>query len=362
MTYPRTSFHAHCQNGTRGQTCDRHSGTLRNACLKSGSVTRTVLQFVHMILPPAPSLTRITFCPIALWPLFRLPAYTVALLLLVTLVTPLMVGCPKSVPYVPPPQLGKVSLSPNDWSILYSYNMPAHPLPFAGGAWEIPLPGPTANLQYMQVPFTASGTPAEITVTFKVESASAIYNGKIDPACSDPATFHLFIERRGDNGTQDFYRWWYDGAAYVFGQGDNQTHTITAPMTYDQWSSVFGHHDAAQFAATLLSLNAVGLTFGGTGGCWGHGMDVLSGGAQFDLINYEVNDTVAIAPPPPPVKAIEPTCAEYLACRYDTLMRNIGASWCNYYVPEWNIVYDGKIIGSAISCTPDGSGEKAPVI
>ena len=70
---------------------------------------------------------------------------------------------------------------------------------------------------------------------------------------------------------------------------------------------------------------------------------------------------VAVAPPPAPALA-PPTCAQYLACRADALKRNLGAAWCDYYVPEWSIVYQGKVIGTAISCTPDGSGEKVPVI
>ena len=82
------------------------------------------------------------------------------------------------------------------------------------------------------------------------------------------------------------------------------------------------------------------------------------------LTGCAAGNPIAVAPPAPPhIKAIAPpTCAEYLACRYDTLIRNLGASWCDYYVPEWNIVYQGQVIGTAISCTPDGSGEKVPVI
>lgn len=199
----------------------------------------------------------------------------------------LLTGCPKTVPYVPPPQLGAVSMQASDWSILYSFNMPPHPVQ-SGPGWSIALPGPSANIQYVQVPFSSVATPKQISVSFEVLSAGAVYNGKIDPACSNPATFHLWLERRGDNGTQDFYRWWADNGQYVFGSADNQLHTMTVPLTYDQWSSVFGHQDAAQFAATLANLNAVGITFGGTGGCWGHGMDLLSGSATFELMSYTV--------------------------------------------------------------------------
>lgn len=214
--------------------------------------------------------------------------YTAPLVLaLTTLVTVLLTGCPRSVPYVTPPQLGAVSMAAQDWSILYSFNMPPHPAPLGNG-WQIQLPGPAGNLQYVQVPFTAVATPKQVTVTFEVVSKNPRYNGVIDPKCSDPATFHLMLERRGDNGTQDYYRWWADAGGYVFGSADNQEHTITVPLTPDQWSSVYGHHDAAQFAATLGNLNAVGLTFGGTGGCWGHGMNLLSGSGTFELISYTV--------------------------------------------------------------------------
>lgn len=201
----------------------------------------------------------------------------------------LLTGCPKSVPYVPPPVLGSVSLNSQDWTLLYGYGVPAHPSP-SGTAWSLTLPGPTGAVEYLQVPFTAGNIlPSSITATFRVDSTNAVYNGLISSTpCSNPATMHLFMERRGDNGTQDYYRWWADTGGYVFGSKDGQNVTLTVPLTYTNWSSVFGHQDPAQFQATLGNLMAVGITFGGTGGCWGHGMDVPSGSATLTLIDFKV--------------------------------------------------------------------------
>lgn len=200
----------------------------------------------------------------------------------------LLAGCgAPAVPYVAPQQLGSVSMQPSDWWFLWSQNMPAHPSASSSG-WMFVFPA-SGGVDYVQVPFTAGATlPASIAVTFRVDESAGAQFAIEDPNSGNPAMMHLMMERRGDNGTQDYYRWWYDGQGYVLGQQSGQDITITASLDWQQWSSVYGHHDQAEFANTLNNLQAVGMTFGGSGAGWGHGVLMAEGSATFTLLDYEV--------------------------------------------------------------------------
>lgn len=192
-------------------------------------------------------------------------------------------------------QAGVVSLNPQSWYILYGADMPDHPSPSSAGAWSMTLPGEPGSINYVQTPYTpaslpnsTASLPTEVSITFRIDSSSgAVYNGEVDPAAVDPATFHLFLERQGDDFTQDYYRWWADTGGYVLGSKDNSVVTIEVPLTPDKWSSVYGHHDSAEFAATLKNLAWVGITFGGDN-FWGHGVNMLGGTATFTLIDFRV--------------------------------------------------------------------------
>jgi hypothetical protein len=149
-------------------------------------------------------------------------------------------------------------------------------------------PDVPGSIHYVQTPYTASSLPAEVSITFRIDSsADAAYNGEVDPAAGNPATFHLFLERRGDNFTNEYYRWWADDGGYVLGSKDNSVITIEAPLTADKWSSVYGHHNSVEFADMLKNLGWVGMTFGGKN-YWGHGVNMLAGTAKFTLIDYRV--------------------------------------------------------------------------
>ena len=185
-------------------------------------------------------------------------------------------------------QAGVVSLNPQAWYILYGENMPYEPSPSSTGAWSLMFPNMPGSIHYVQTPFTASSLPTKVSITFRIDSsADAVYNGEVDPAAGNPATLHLFLERRGDKFTNQYYRWWADDGGYVLGSRDNSVVTIEVPLTSDHWSSVYGQHSSAEFAGTLNNLGWVGMTFGGSN-YWGHGVNMLAGTAKFTLLDFRV--------------------------------------------------------------------------
>jgi hypothetical protein len=54
---------------------------------------------------------------------------------------------------------------------------------------------------------------------------------------------------------------------------------------------VYGVVDQTQFTGTLNNLGGVGVTFGGTGG-WGHGVNLLGGSAQFQVIDARITSSI----------------------------------------------------------------------
>jgi hypothetical protein len=114
-----------------------------------------------------------------------------------------------------------------------------------------------------------------------------------DNTCTTPATVRLFLERRNDDFSQEFYRWWANPTGYDL-QPTPGNVTLTVPLAPDQWSSVygkFGNSDDASLAGfwdALANLDRVGMTFGG--GCFfGHGVNVSGGSARFVLLEYTVS-------------------------------------------------------------------------
>lgn len=192
-------------------------------------------------------------------------------------------------PDVSPAHSGVVSLNPQAWYIMWGSGMPEHPSPSTTGAWFISLPNAPNSIHYVQTPYTAAPSlPSKVSITFRIDSSSnADYNGEVDPNAGNPATFHVFLERQGDDFTQDYYRWWADDGGYVFGSKDNSDITLEVPLSSDDWSSVYGHHNSAEFAATLNRLAWVGMTFGGQY-FWGHGVNMLAGTSTFKLIDFRV--------------------------------------------------------------------------
>jgi hypothetical protein len=149
-------------------------------------------------------------------------------------------------------------------------------------------PNTPGSVHYVQTPFRATSAHQKISITFRISSSSdAVYNGRVDPDAWDPATFHVFLERRGDDLTKEYFRWWAAEGVYVLGSQDNSVVTIEIPLSADKWISVFGHHNEAEFSNTLKDLGWVGITFGGSN-FYGHGVNMRSGVSTFTLLDYRV--------------------------------------------------------------------------
>jgi hypothetical protein len=203
---------------------------------------------------------------------------------LILILLTVLAGCGgNAVPNIQPKAPNSISLDAKDWYFMYGSGTSAHPDP-AGSAWAFNIPNSTGSIHYLQTPARLTAMPKSLSVTFKVDASAAVYNGAVDASDTNPATMHLFLERQADDLTKEFYRWWAD-VRYEFGSKDNQTVTITVPMTFDHWTSVFGRHDDAEFGDTLNNLAFVGLTFGGNSFA-GHGVNMASGSASLVLLDY----------------------------------------------------------------------------
>ncbi len=202
-------------------------------------------------------------------------------------------GCaytgPTGPPNIPPQEPNVVSLDPSNWYIFHSAGMPAHPSADPEGAWSFDFPSSEAGgyLGYVETPFNATIPLHNVTITFRVENNAAQYV-VLDPTDHPPATFRLLIEQQNDNLSDLNGRWWAQASMYDLGSQDNQTLTISVPLTSDQWTNVGGEHDAQAFAQALQNVGWVGLTFGGQYFA-GHGVAVSSGSAKFILIDYSID-------------------------------------------------------------------------
>jgi hypothetical protein len=191
-------------------------------------------------------------------------------------------------PDPPPAEPNVVSLDPLSWFIFYSGRMPPNPSSETGAAWSFAFPSAErgGHVNYVQTPFRATTTLQSVTMTFRVESDQPLYD-VIDPADRLPATFHIFFEQLGDNLVNPDGRWWAHGG-YNLGSQDNQTITLTVPLTSDNWTNVDGQTDPEDFAAAWANVGWIGVTFGGQF-FWGHGVALARGTATFVLINFEVD-------------------------------------------------------------------------
>lgn len=73
--------------------------------------------------------------------------------------------------------------------------------------------------------------------------------------------------------------------------GPLKAFTLAVPLRGDQWTSVFGKSGVVaptQFAAALANVSSLGMTFGGMGGCFGHGVYVTGGTARWTLSSYTI--------------------------------------------------------------------------
>lgn len=168
-----------------------------------------------------------------------------------------------------------------------------HPAALQTG-WQFALPAAPGSVHYVEVPFEATEdlTGKTLTITFRMVSNEPVYSANVEVGESGPPSFHLFMEHLNDDFTNPYYRWWCDSVGYNLGTEDNQIITLSCSLTYTAWMSVYGGVDKTKFTDTLNNLGWVGVTFGGTGG-WGHGVNLLCGSAQFQLIDASISSPVS---------------------------------------------------------------------
>jgi len=178
--------------------------------------------------------------------------------------------------------------------IRYSPGMPRHPLPAVGG-WRFEFPGyegplpcrdfvppcPSANYITTKAAGPLHGSSIELSVEIKGRPEFN-YALEEDNTCSAPASARLLIQRRGDDLTEAFDRWWSNPGAIALTEGQ---YSLTVPLNPGQWQSVDGKNGeeaSDAFYAALEEVENIGLTFGG--GCYyGHGVNVSGGEASFAL-------------------------------------------------------------------------------
>ncbi len=187
-----------------------------------------------------------------------------------------------------PAEANAVSLNPQGWNIFYSSGMPYHPSAETGAAWAFVFPSAESggHVNYVQTPFRATTTLQNVTITFRVQSDQPLYD-VIDAGDHPPATFHMFFEQQNDDLIESNGRWWAHGG-YNLGTQDNQTITLTVPLTSENWTNVHGETTPSSFAAAWANVGWIGVTFGGQF-FWGHGVALDSGTATFVLINFQVD-------------------------------------------------------------------------
>lgn len=168
------------------------------------------------------------------------------------------------------------------WKIAYSPNMPAW-MSGTEGNWYLDFPSQDGvHYVYKVAPAVAVGRT--ITMHFAITG-----NGNFVPTeGTATARVRLFLQQQGDTLTaqEPYKRWW--SVTYVeLHEGE---FTLTASLSPNQWTSVFGHGGAEvpnEFNAALSQVANVGFTFGGTFA--GHGVYVTGGNARFILKQYSVS-------------------------------------------------------------------------
>jgi hypothetical protein len=210
--------------------------------------------------------------------------FVTAFLLVILISSPGCGGFSTGPPNIPPPQPNVVSLDPQDWYILYSTGMAAHPSPNAG-VWSVPFPT-AGHVNYIQTPFNVTTIPNSVSLTFRVDSDSPQYE-VIDPSDILPATVHIFFEQQGDDLIDPDGRWWADPSEYDLGSHDNRTITTVVLFDPSQWSNVNGLKDPQSFYAALSNVGWIGVTCGGQY-FWGHGVALGGGTASYVLVDFDV--------------------------------------------------------------------------
>jgi hypothetical protein len=189
-----------------------------------------------------------------------------------------------------PDAKAQVSMAANAWRFRYSPGMPPQPAPIAGG-WYFVFPS-VDGVHYLTTAVSGRVSDGSIALNYEIiATGSPVFDFHTNPnnrCASPPSAVSLYFQRRGDdmsgNGAFGSYRFFSKPLISILSTG---AHTLTVPLTADQWVNVWGQNDAAGFAAALADVQNIGMTFGG--GCFsGHGVFVTGGSAQFIAKGYMI--------------------------------------------------------------------------
>lgn len=133
----------------------------------------------------------------------------------------------------------------------------------------------------------------EMVCTFQVTGIAPVFNAILrdQTAAFPPPGFRLWFQRKGDDWSATIgggsYRWWSTDRRNLADELGT-VRAIQVPLTPDRWTNVIGRSGTADpggFAAALQNCGSVGMTFGG-GNFAGHGVNLLSGSAVFDMRQF----------------------------------------------------------------------------
>lgn len=185
-----------------------------------------------------------------------------------------------------------ISLDSRSWTISGAfYGKSQSPTQLANGGFYLNFPDHLTGkyVGYLTTSTCSIYGASVLTATLQVLTTGApvfMYDSEIGNACPSPSKVRAYFQ---SGGPGEFDRWWANPISYQLAAG---MVTLTVPLTPDQWSSLYGRLGNFSPEATAGFIHAqqnpqlIGFTFGG--GCFfGHGVDVLGGTAQFQLLNYE---------------------------------------------------------------------------
>ncbi len=150
-----------------------------------------------------------------------------------------------------------IPMVPSAWRIQYSTGLPNRALLNPPG-WKFNFP-PAGHVNYVDAHILQ-----DISAAKQVSISGHIEGGPFTPVGdTPPATFSLFIQRQGDDGTEAMqdYRWWAPKNVLVAGD-----FSIAAGLEPGVWSNVMGARGdtrLAGFRAALKHCANIGITFGG---------------------------------------------------------------------------------------------------
>jgi hypothetical protein len=172
-----------------------------------------------------------------------------------------------------------IPMNASAWRIQWSSGLPNRALP-DGSGWKFNFP-PNGYVGYVNVHILKDISAAkQITIVGSIEGGPFIPTGD-----QPPATFSLFFQRQGDDGTEAMqdYRWWAPKNVLVAGN-----FSISASLEPAVWGNVMGRKGDTRldaFKAAMRHCANIGFTCGGNSFS-GHG---VRGTGVFRCQSYTVD-------------------------------------------------------------------------